>query len=123
MNLTFEAVELDRAELSAAFEQIFRKSKWPANRPRRWGRGPSHWLAMIIFVGHQFGTTVIFATFLTFAWSLDFFCAWLNSVYLFSDDVLKLASRVELALVYGDAALCACFWLDSAWTLFKETRR
>jgi hypothetical protein len=122
MSHTFDAVEVERAELSAAFEWLFPKSRWPVNPPRR-GRGASYWLSVMIFVGHQFGTTVIFTMLFTFAWSLDFFCAWLSSIHLVAEDIAKLVSRIEITLAYGDAVLCACFWIEGAWTLFKETRR
>jgi hypothetical protein len=123
MTHTFEAVEVERAQWSAAFQQLFPKSKWPVNRSHR-GRGASpYWLSVIIFIGHQFGTTVIFTALFTFAWSLDFFCAWLSTVHLLAADISKLVSRVELALAYGDAALCACFWIEGAWLFFKETRK
>src|SRR5689334_17489078 len=102
---TFEAVEGARGECGAASLQLFPKSKWPAHRSHR-RRSPSpYWLSVIIFIGHQFGTTVIFTMLFTFAWSLDFFCTWLSTIHLLADDISKLVSRVELALAYGDAAL------------------
>jgi hypothetical protein len=122
MSHTFDAVELNRAELSAAFQALFSKSKRPAHRSHR-GRDPSpYWLSVMIFIGHQFGTTVIFMTLFTFAWSLDFLCAWLSTIHLLADDISKLVSRVELGLAYGDTALCACFWIEGVWLFFKETR-
>ena len=72
---TFEGVEGARGQCGATFLQLFPKSKWPAHRSHR-RRSPSpYWLSVIIFIGHQFGTTVIFTMLFTFAWSLDFFCA------------------------------------------------
>jgi hypothetical protein len=122
MNHTFEAVELDRAELSAAFQRLFPTSKWPVNGSHH-GRRPPYGRSVLIFIGHLLGTAVLYATLFTTAWSLGVLCTRLHSIHPFADGIFKLVSRVELALVYGNTALCACFWLEGAWLFFKETRR
>jgi hypothetical protein len=119
MNPTFDAVELDRAQLFAAFERLFRNSKWPANRPRD-GRRPSFGLSAIIFVVHMLGTAALYTIIFTVAWTIGIVRMWLNSIHPFADDVSELASRVELALVYIDTALCACFSFGATWRFLKE---
>jgi hypothetical protein len=113
-------VELNRAELSAAFQQLFSRSKWPANESRH-GRGPSYVLSAIKFIAHMAATTAIYATLITLAWSLGVLCARLNGIQLFSEGMFELVSRVELALAYFDTVLCTYFSIHGAWRFFKET--
>jgi len=45
------------------------------------------------------------------AWLLGVFSAWLNELHALPDETLALLSRVELAIIHGDTAICGYFWL------------
>jgi hypothetical protein len=122
MNHTFAAAEVDLAELSAAFERLFPSSNWPTKRSRH-ERGPSYVLSAVKFIAHMVATTAIYAALITLAWSLGVLCTLLNGIQLFSDEMIELVSRVELALAYFDTALCGYFSIHGAWRFFKETTR
>lgn len=122
MNLSFTAAELDRAELSAAFERLFPSSNWPAKRSRH-ERKPSYVLSAVKFIAHMVATTAIYAALITLAWSLGVLCTSLNGIQLFSDEMRELVSRVELALAYFDTVLCGYFSIHGAWRFFRETMR
>lgn len=71
----------------------------------------------------MFGTTFIYLVLFTLAWMLGVFSAWLNELHALPDETLTLLSRVELAIVYGDTAVCGYFWLIGAYRFLKELMR
>ena len=57
-------------------------------------------------VGHLGGTSFVFVCMITFAWFVAWTFAYLQSVREFPDAMFELITRMEIGLVYLDAAVC-----------------
>lgn len=74
---------------------------WP-NRSRPYSTARS----VLILIGHLGATALVFGVLFTLSWSISWFFSYLDSVHKFAPDVLKIAGRVELGLIYVDIGIC-----------------
>lgn len=65
-------------------------------------------------IGHLIGTAVIFVAFFAVAWLVGYALHHLHGIHNFPDEIYKFILRLELWLVYADAALCLLVLLAGA---------
>jgi len=74
-------------------------------------------------LGHLLGTTTVFIALFTFAWTIGFATAYLNGIHPFSPEILRIAARVEVMILYADIALCGFVSLLGMWRFCKDVIR
>ena len=69
-------------------------------------RSKSFWESAWTLIGHLLGTAAIFVTLFGIAWGLSWLLAGLDSLHSFPPEILAIITRIEVWLIYGDAAVC-----------------
>ena len=62
-------------------------------------------------IGHLLGTAGIFVTLFGIAWGLSWLVAGLDSLHSFPPEILSIITRIEVWLIYADAAVCGLVML------------
>lgn len=87
----------------------------------RWGNGrPPYWKSMLLLVGHLIGTAIIFVTFFTIAWSLSALVGYLHGIHALPDAIFAFVTRIEVVIVYADAALCGTVLVACSWRFLRD---
>lgn len=86
-----------------------------------WGdeRREPYWKLLLKLIGHLIGTALIFVTFFTIAWLLSALVGYLHGIHALPDAIFSLVSRIEVGIVYADAALCGIVLLACAWRFVR----
>jgi hypothetical protein len=65
-------------------------------------------MSILLLIGHLCATALVFISLFTLGWGVAVAVAFafLQSVHAFPDQVFDLVSRLELGLIYLDAAVC-----------------
>lgn len=116
------AATLDRAWLCSSYQEPAHRSAWRSIEARRNPR-PTFEKLMLRLVGHLLVTTFICLTLFALAWSSNVAVAWLNDLHPFSDEDLKLISRLKTLIFYSDALVCVYMLLMGARNYCKEILR
>ncbi len=98
-----------------------RNSAWGSTRAR--GHDPSFHRSVWPLIGHLIGSFLVFVTLLVLSWGLGFVLGWLNAHQPFSDEDLKVISKLKTSMLYFDAILCASVSISGAWTFFNGAPR
>jgi len=78
-----------------------------------------YWKSLLKLIGHLIGTAIIFVTFLTISWSLSALVGYLHGIHALPDAIFGLISRIEVGIVYVDAALCGIVLLACTWRFVR----
>ena len=86
-----------------------------------WGdeKREPYWKSLLHLIGHLIGTALIFVTFFTLAWSLSALVGYLHGIHALPDTIFWLVSRIEVVIVYADAALCGTVLLACTWRFLR----
>jgi hypothetical protein len=74
-------------------------------------------------MGDLISSFVMFVTLLVLTWGLGFLFVWLNRYQPFSDEDLKVLSKLKTSMLYFDAILCASASLSTVWNFLKGAIR
>ncbi len=75
-----------------------------------WGereRRVGYWWSVMSLVGHLIGTAVIFTALFSVGWLVSVVLHALHQQHPFPDEIFRFVTKIELYLVYADAALSA----------------
>jgi hypothetical protein len=123
-DITFDLppIVLGREWLSRSHRWTARNSAWGASC-NRGGHGPSFRRWVWPLIGHLIGSFLVFVTLLVLTWALEFLLTWLNNHQPFSDEDLKVISKLKTSMLYFDAVLSASVLIFGAWTFLKGATR
>jgi hypothetical protein len=63
-------------------------------------------MSILLLIGHLCATALVFVSLFTLGWGVAVAFAFLHSVHAFPDQIFDLVSRLEIGLIYLDAAVC-----------------
>lgn len=63
-------------------------------------------MSILLLIGHLCATALVFIALFTLGWGVAVIFAFLHSVHAFPDQIFELVSRLEVGLIYLDAAVC-----------------
>lgn len=72
-----------------------------------YGKRGSYARSVANFLGHLFGTAVMFVAILLVAWGLSFLVSYLHGRHPFPDSVYQVVTYIEIGLVYIDIVVSA----------------
>jgi hypothetical protein len=84
---------------------------------------PTFWWSIWLLVGHLLGTAFIFVTFFTIAWGLSALLTYYHGIHPFPEAIFKFVTRLEVGLVYVDAAFCSIVLVAGTWRYLKDLLR
>jgi hypothetical protein len=71
-----------------------------------WGRTRgTFWRSIFQLIGHLGGTALVFVALFSLGWAVSCSFNYLNSIHKFPDEIFELVTRLEVGLVYIDAAV------------------
>jgi hypothetical protein len=71
-----------------------------------WGRTRgTFWRSIVQLIGHLGGTALVFVALFSLGWIVSCSFNYLNSIHQFPDELFKLVTRLDVGLVYVDAAV------------------
>lgn len=79
-----------------------------------------YWKAILHLFGHLIGTALIFVTFFVIAWSLSAMVGYLHGIHALPDAIFSFVTKIEIAIVYADAALCLTVLTACTWRFLRE---
>lgn len=82
-------------------------------------RREPYWKMLLHLVGHLIGTALIFVTFFTLAWALSALVGYLHGIHALPGSIYGLVAKIEVFIVYADAALCGTVLLASMWRFVR----
>ena len=113
---------LGREWLRRSRRWMGRNSAWGSSR-NRGGHDPSFSRSALLLIGHLIASFLVFVTLLAVTWGLEFVLMWLNNRQPFSDEDLKVISKLKTSMLYFDASLSASVLISGALTFLKGARR
>jgi hypothetical protein len=63
------------------------------------------WRSILQLIGHLGGTTLVFVALFSLGWIVSCSFNYSNTIHKFPDEIFKLVTRLEIGLVYIDAAV------------------
>ena len=87
-----------------------------------WNRngGNTYWTSIRLLIGHLVATAIIFVSLFTIAWGLAALLSWFNAIHPFPLPIFAFVTKLEISLVYVDAAFCAIVLLGGTWRFIKD---
>jgi hypothetical protein len=99
-----------------------RNSAWRFVQTRG-GNTPPFRRSVGSLMGDLISSFVMFITLLALTWALGFVFVWLNKYQPFSDEDLRVLSKLKTSMLYFDAILCASASLSTVWNFLKGAIR
>ncbi len=61
--------------------------------------------SIVLLIGHLFCTAIVFVTLFSLGWTVSCVFNYLDSIHKFPDEIFKIVTKLEVGLVYIDAAV------------------
>ena len=76
--------------------------------------------SVVSLIGHLLGTAIIFVAFFAIAWGVGYVLHFLDGAHKFPEETYRFISKLELWLIYADAALCSIVLLAGALRFIRD---
>lgn len=73
-----------------------------------------HGGVIAVLMGRQLATAAALVSLFTISWLVSLFLNYLNYLQPFPDEIFRLVKRLEIYMIYFDAAVCVVVLLASA---------
>lgn len=86
------------------------------------GRRITYWQAVRNLIGHLFGTSALFISFLVLGWGISYVANFLNNIFAMPENILEVVHIFELAIIWIDAFVCTILVITGATLFIKDLR-
>lgn len=79
-----------------------------------------YWSSVVGLVGHLIASAIIFTALFSLGWLVSIALHALHAIHPFPADMFEFVTRMEVYLVYADAALSSTILLTGMWRFCRD---